>query len=77
MAKAKLIKIRVSREMINTFFLDGEHHFNISNGITTQHQLLGVIQESQDGCYYFIFKKGKVPEGRYAELRQPIYRRLE
>ena len=43
--------------------MNGEHHFKVSNGLTKDHKLRGVIQNPDNAGYYFIFVTDDTPEG--------------
>ena len=63
------VKIKVTSELLNNFFLNSEHKFKVTKGITSDHKLKGVIQDYRDGSYYFLFSTNKSLEGQeYKDL---------
>ena len=73
----KFVKIMVTTPLIIEFFMNGERHFKVENGLDKDFEFVGIIQD-QDRCmYHLFFKKGKTPEGVAAFPITPTITRLK
>jgi len=69
------IKIPVTKEFIETFFMNGEKHYEVKDGLTNKHKLIGIVQDTNYSVYYFLFVKGNT-ENMAFKIKTPEFLKL-
>lgn len=71
--KWDFVRIKVTTEFMQYFFINGEKHLIISAGLTKDYSFVDLERDTGTLCYYFYFKMGNPPEGVEAKTITPEY----
>ena len=70
------VRIPVNEEFLKLFFVKGLC-IKVLEGITDDYKFVSLIQDSCDGLFYFLFKRGNVIPGMHARIFTVAYKVLE